>query len=248
MLYNNEDVIEGINKSEFKNLLPLVTQESYFVFNDALYKQKDGVAMRSPLGPTMANVFLVFYEVKWLEQCPKEFKPVFYRRYVDDIFVLFESAEHLSKFRDYFNTRHPNMYFSSEQEKNEKLSFLDVEVSREKGKLVTTVHRKPTFSGVHTHFESFLPTVYKFGMVYTLVCRCFKTCSDWTKFHGELSFLKQVFLKNGYPLSFIDNCFKTFVDKLFIKRPQLATVEKKILFLSLQYLREISLQTRTKFY
>ena len=167
-------------------------------------------------------------------------------KYVDDIFVLFESAEHLSKFRDYFNTRHSNMSFSFEPEKNGKLSFLDVEVSREKGKFVTTVYRKPTFSDVYTHFESFLPTVYKFGMVYTLVYRCFEICSDWTKFHEELSFLKQVFLKNGYPLSFIDNCFKTFVDKLFIKRPQLATVEKKTLFLSLPYLGEISLQTRTK--
>ena len=121
LLYNNEDVIEGINKSEFKNLLSLATKESYFIFNDVLYKQKDGVAMGSPLGPTMANVFLSFYEVKWLEQCPKEFEPVFHRRYVDDIFILFESAEHLSKFRDYFNTRHPNMYFSFEQEKNGKL-------------------------------------------------------------------------------------------------------------------------------
>ena len=45
LLYNNEDVIEGINKSEFKNLLLLATQESYFIFNDVLYKQKDGVAM-----------------------------------------------------------------------------------------------------------------------------------------------------------------------------------------------------------
>ena len=69
-------------------------------------------------------------------------------------------------------------------------------------------------------------------LVPKLVYRCFKICSDWTKFHEELSFLKQVFLKNGYPLSFIDNCFKTSVDKLFIKRPQLATVEKKTLFLS----------------
>ena len=86
LLYNNEDVIEGINKSEFKNLLSLATQESYFIFNDVLYKQKHGVAMGSPLGPTMENVFLSFYEIKWLEQCPKEFKPVFYRRYADDIF------------------------------------------------------------------------------------------------------------------------------------------------------------------
>ena len=64
LLYNNEDVIEGTNKFEFKNLLSLATQESYFIFNDVFYKQKDDVAMGSPLGPTMANVFLSFYEIK----------------------------------------------------------------------------------------------------------------------------------------------------------------------------------------
>ena len=85
------------------------------MFNDILYKQKDGVAMRSPLGPTMANIFLSFCEMKWLEQCANKFKPVFYRRYVDDIFVLFESPEHFSKFHTYLNTCHPNMSFSFEQ-------------------------------------------------------------------------------------------------------------------------------------
>ena len=62
------------------------------------------------------------------------------------------------------------------------LPFPDTEVSREKGKFVTTAYRNPSFSGVYTHFESFLPTVYKFDMHYTLAYRCFKTCSDWTKF------------------------------------------------------------------
>ena len=57
----------SFDKSEFKNLLSLATQESYFIFNDVLYKQKDSVAMGSPLGPTMANVFLSFCEIKWLE-------------------------------------------------------------------------------------------------------------------------------------------------------------------------------------
>ena len=56
-LYKDEDVIEGISKSGFKNLLSLATQESYFIFNDVLYKIKDGVAMPLPLGLTMANVF-----------------------------------------------------------------------------------------------------------------------------------------------------------------------------------------------
>ena len=54
----------------------------------------------------------------------------FFTDHGDDIFVSFKSAEHLSKFRDYFNTYHQNMYFSFEQEKDGKLSLLDVEVSR----------------------------------------------------------------------------------------------------------------------
>ena len=58
LLYNKVAVIEGINKSEFGNLLPLATQESYFMFKNILYKQKDDVAMGLPLGPTMANAFL----------------------------------------------------------------------------------------------------------------------------------------------------------------------------------------------
>ena len=62
--------------------------------------------------------------------------------------------------------------FSLEQEKNRKLSFLDVEVSREKGQFLTTAYRKPTFSGVYTHFESFFQTVYIFGLVYSLAYRC----------------------------------------------------------------------------
>ena len=138
------------------------------------------------------------------------------------------------------------MYFSFEQEINDKLSFLDVEVSRQQGKFVITVYRKPTFSGVYPHFDSFLPEVYKVGMIYTLAYRCFKICSDWTKFHEELNFLKHVFLKNGYPLSCIDKCFKMVIDKLVINRPQVTVFEKKTLILSLPYLGDISLQTRTK--
>ena len=80
------------------------------------------------------------YEMKWLEQCANKFKPVFYRRYVDDIFVLNESTEYLSKFHAYLNTCHPNISFSFQQEINGMLLLLDVEVSRQQGKFVTTVY------------------------------------------------------------------------------------------------------------
>ena len=50
----------------------------------------------------MANIFLSFYELKWLQQCPSELKPVFCR-FFDDIFVLFEPGEYFSKFHAYLN-------------------------------------------------------------------------------------------------------------------------------------------------
>ena len=58
--------------------------------------------------------------------------------------------------------------------------------------------------------------------------------------------MKQVFLKNGYPLPINEKYFKMVINKLVIKRPQVTTVEKKTLNLSLPYLGDISLQTRTK--
>ena len=78
----------------------------------------DGVAMGSLLGPTLANTFLCFYDRKLLEKCSVDFKPVFYRIYVNDIFDLFKSINHLGNFCNYLNTCHQNMYFSFEKEKN----------------------------------------------------------------------------------------------------------------------------------
>ena len=42
----------------FKNLLSLATQEPYFIFNNVLYKPKDGMSMGSPLEPATGDVFL----------------------------------------------------------------------------------------------------------------------------------------------------------------------------------------------
>ena len=49
------------------------------------------------------------------------------------------------------------MSFSMETEKESKLSFLDVETIRKQGKFTTTAYRKPTFIGVYSNFERFLP-------------------------------------------------------------------------------------------
>ena len=53
----------------FLRLILPYTQNVQFILNKSLYFQCDGVAMGSPLGPTLANVFMCFHEATWLNDC-----------------------------------------------------------------------------------------------------------------------------------------------------------------------------------
>ena len=160
--------------------------ESFFIFDEKFYEQCDAVVMGSPLGPTLANVFMCHFENIWLENCPSHFKPIVYRRFVDDTFVLFRSKDHVEKFRNYLNKQHKNIKFTSEIEKNGSLSFLDIKISRENNKFVTSVYRKPTFSGVFTNFESFIPDIYKHALTETLLHRISDYAPIMRTFIGKL--------------------------------------------------------------
>ena len=72
-------------------------EESHFIFNNILYKQIDGVAKESSLWFSLANAFLGYHEQNWLNSCPLEYRPLYYWQYVDGIFVLFRSSDHLKR-------------------------------------------------------------------------------------------------------------------------------------------------------
>ena len=141
-----------------------------------------GVAMGSSLSPSLANAFLAHYEQIWLNDCPDEFKHVHYKRYVDDIFVLFRSPHHLAKFNEYLNTKHANIKFTNEKEVSGSLPFLDVLISRNNKGFTPTVYHKPTFSGVYSNFNSFIADEYKHGLIFTLLFRIFSIVSDFLSF------------------------------------------------------------------
>ena len=95
-----------------------------------MYKQIDGVAIGCPLGSTMVNSFLCFHEQIWLDECPDEFTAAYYRKYVDDLFVLFRSPEHLENFKNYLNSKHGNIRFTCEKEQKNSMPFVDVLITR----------------------------------------------------------------------------------------------------------------------
>ena len=84
--------------------------------------------MGSPLGPTLANAFMCHMESKWLQECPLDFKPEFYKRYVDDTFLIFNDEGHVEQFLNYLNSKHDCIKFTSEKEENGTLPFLDLKI------------------------------------------------------------------------------------------------------------------------
>ena len=96
-------------------------------------------------------------EAIWLQNCPEEIKPCLYRRYADDTFLVFKDIAQVELFRAYLNSQHPNIQFTLECEQNNSLNFLDMTVTHTNGRFTTHTYRKPTHSGLGTHYESFIP-------------------------------------------------------------------------------------------
>ena len=243
-VFENKVKVKGISKRDFKRLLEISTKGTVFYFNGKYYRQKDGVAMGSPLGPALANAFLAHHESVWLEECPLSFAPMFYARYVDDIFVLIRSNDHITKLAEYFSSRHPNIRFTYELENENTLAFLDVDVFRDTRKFSSTVHRKDTFSGVYSNFKSFMPDTYKRGLVSSLLYRAYMICSTNQSIHKEIENLKRIFSRNGYPIRFVDKCVLKFFNKLYQKKVPVPTVPKLELTMILPFLGTESLRIK----
>ena len=247
-MFLNQDIVNTFNKRDMFELLSIATKESFFIFDEKIYRQIDGVSMGSPLGPTLANAFLCHYEKEWLDSCPAEFKPLIYKRYVDDIFVLFSCESHVQKFTDYMNNRHKSIRFTNEVEKNNQFAFLDVLISRKTNlnKFETSIYRKSTFSGVFTNFNSFIPSIYKHGLIHTMLFRTFSICSSYEKFHQEIVKLKDIFKKNAYPENVIDRCIKSFLNKIFNPRKTELLAPKKEILIMLPFIGKESFEIRNR--
>ena len=226
----------SFNKNFFKTLLELSVRDVLFFFNNVLYSLINGVGMGNPLGPTLANAFLCHHEIKWLDNCPSDFKPIFYRRYVDDTFILFRDPSHVAKFLDYLNSQNSCIKFTVDIENNNQLNFLDVKINKTENSFQTSVFRKSTFFGLGLQFDSSIPHHFRTNIISCLIDRAFKICSTELAFTLELKFLKQFFLGNNFPINFIDKCLKKTINFIYNGKTSYATVPKKTINIKLPFL------------
>ena len=193
--------------------------------------------MGSPLAPILANLFMGYHEKDWIEEAQVA-KPTFYKRYVDDIFAVFESKLDAETFHTYLNTKHKNIKFTYEKQIENKLPFLDILISNNEN-LQTSVFRKKTYTGLLLNYFSFVPDSYKYGLIETLIDRIYRINSTWTSFDIDLKNLKQVLLKNQYPLTMIDNVIKKYLQNA-VNKANTGSIKLRCLILKQDILNFLS--------
>ena len=244
LLFDNHNI--KMTKVQMKKLFMFATAQTHFLYNGEYYDQIDGVAMGSPLGPVLANIFMGHHEKLWLEQYAGQ-GLLFYRRYVDDIFCLFEHKEQVQEFLEYINNQHPNIKFTCEEEENNKLPFLDVSISKTEGRnFDTTTYKKSTYTGLLTNFTSFTSIQYKVGLIKTLIDRARKINSSMTNLTNDLSDIKKTLLKNRFPLHVLRRYFDGPHTLIETTNTERQNSENDCRYFKLPYIGKMSVTTQTK--
>ena len=120
--------------------------------------------------------------------------PRVYNGFVDDTFSITESERSCRDFFYRLKGLHPALQFTMHMAADNKLPFLDVLVQRLNGQAVRSMYRQPTFTGLYTRWDSFVPTSQKIGLIKSLSSRVLNSCSKSTV-KNELAKLKNIFAK-----------------------------------------------------
>ena len=187
-----------ISTKVIMSFLWLILTLSNFVFNGINYLQKQGVTMGSICSPSYANIFMGFFESKYIYPIIRG-KCKLYTRYIDDIFLIWHGTEkELTEFFKKINNFHHTIKFDPKYSFTE-INFLDTVVYKDnKYKLQTKVYHKPTDRTSLLHYKSEHPSGTKTSIIYSQALRIKRICSETIEMLKEFTILKEKLLTRGY--------------------------------------------------
>ena len=202
--------------------------------------------MGSPLAPVLANIFMGFYESKWLNEYNLN-KPKFYLRYVDDIVAAFGKEQDSLDFLNFLNKRYPNIKFTIEKQTNHFRAFLDVSIPGINNQNLTLqTYHKSTNTGLLLNFKSFRSFSYKISLTKCLIDRLFKICNNWNSFHNDIENIKSNLIKNADPSSLIAKIIKKYLDYVFSSNNSHLKDTPEVHYFKLPYIGNLSHHIKKK--
>ncbi|XP_068705148.1 uncharacterized protein [Montipora foliosa] len=198
----------NLEKEELTQLLEVATTNQLFQFDGQLYEQTDGVAMGSPLGPLMANVFMCHLEDKLARD---GMVPSLYKRYVDDTLARMPNTDAAADFLATLNGLHPSLKFTMELPSENTIPFIGIQIIKNGTELETRVYRKPTNTGLLLHFQSHVDKRYKTGLLKTMLHRAHAPSSTTEAFNEECAKLRSIFSRLDYPIGLVNSTINMFI-------------------------------------
>ena len=199
-LDNNQHLLPtGTDKDTLLDVVNHVLTNNILEFDGVLYKQVFGTAMGTPMAPSIANIFMGWWERDMLALCPWNIPSSHWLRYIDDIALLWTHGEgELKKFLNWINSLHPTIKFTANYgERN--IPYLDVSVSITAGKLETDLHVKDTDAGMCLPFSSCHPRHCTRSIPYSQCLRLRRICSTQAAFWRRCEELAHKLRRRGYP-------------------------------------------------
>ena len=185
-----------INKTALRSLLRLACVNIVFMFNNDIYVQQDGLSMGSCLAPTMAAFAMDMLESKFVNY--KHNPPIFYQRYADDIYAIFQSDKDVSDFFEYLNSLSSNIKFTKEEESDNTLTFLDTKIVKSDNGFDISWNIKATNTCIYTPDFAYAPVKYRTAAMKALFYRALKISSSPQNFSEAVNCIKKIFINNGF--------------------------------------------------
>ena len=192
------------------DLLRWVLTENYCIFNNQIYHQIRGTAMGTPVAVTYANIYLYHLESSLVDIA----KPVYYRRYIDDIFAVLPMHT-AQQFVNTFNNQCDTIKLDNVTYGCTGI-FLDLTISispkrsaNGNHRLSHTIYQKPINNYQYIpYLSSHQPhTLYNF--ILNEFKRYCLLCSKHADFHSIAANFIQRLLNRGYPISLITKALLT---------------------------------------
>ena len=130
---------------------------------------------------------------------------------------------HLENFFHHINNLHQNIKFTTEEESNGELAFLETLLKRNNGEISVLVYRKPTHTDQYLHYSSHHQTSCKESVVSSLFNRAYSIITNKDDLHIENARIKQVLKENGYQESIINKIFRRITNNHCLPQSQQLT-------------------------
>ena len=197
------------------DLLYWVLTNNYCEFNEHIYLQIKGTAMGTPVATSYANIFLYGIE----RQAIQKHEPVYYKRYIDDIFAIYSSPIKAKCFVHFFNNIVPSIKLD-EFTISRKGTMLDLVIELVQSKDIPydiikhKLFQKP--ANIYQYIppqSNHIPSVFK-NFITQEVNRFNINCSNINDFHACTTLFKERLLARGYNLEMIHNSILLASDRL----------------------------------